>query len=176
MTEDDIVCYSDDEISKEKKIVNKISDYSLRKRKLMGERLKVKKSKIKHKVLIPGVKKMNREKLVKSELEYSDYSESEEESSSIEEEEDRSLIKRRNTEDDDDGDGEQIRLHNSSKISKILIPSKDSSYGNLSNNSNENNNNDNNKNTLISNILSLKTLIISVIIGFTGSLFFYRWK
>jgi hypothetical protein len=70
---------------------------------------------------------MNREELVKSELEYSDYSESEEESSSIEEE-DRSLIKRRDTEDDDDGGGgEQIKLYNSSRIKdsiKISIPAE----------------------------------------------------
>jgi hypothetical protein len=122
----------------------------------------VKRSKIKHKVLILGNKNMNREKLVKSELKYSDYSESEEEESNSIEEEDRSLIKRRDTEDDDDGDGEQIKLHNSSKISKILIPSEDSSYGNSSNNSNENNNKKN-KNTSIGNILSLKTLVTSII-------------
>jgi hypothetical protein len=42
----------------------------------------VKRSKIKHKVLITGDKNMSRKKLVKSELEYSDYPESEEESSS----------------------------------------------------------------------------------------------
>jgi hypothetical protein len=104
MTEDDTDLYSDDENPKEKKIANKIIDYSLGKRKLIGEKLKVKRLEIKHKVIIPGDPNMNREDLVKSELEYSDYSESEEESSFIEE--DRSLIKRRDTEDDDDGDGE----------------------------------------------------------------------
>jgi hypothetical protein len=116
---------------------------------------------------MPGDKKMNREKLVKSELDYSNYSKSKEEENNSVEEEDRSLIKRRDTEDDDDRDKEQIRLQNSSKINKILIPSEDSSYSNSSNNSsnnsNENNNNDNNKNTSNSNILSLKTLITSII-------------
>jgi hypothetical protein len=46
----------------------------------------VKRSKIKHRIIIRGDSKKNREDIVKSELEYSDYSESEEESSSIEEE------------------------------------------------------------------------------------------
>jgi hypothetical protein len=163
MTGDDTDIYSDDENPKEKKIANKIIDYSLGKRKLIGDKLKVKRSKIKHKVLIPGDKNMNREKLVKSELEYSDYSESEEETSSIKEE-DRSLIKRRDTEDDDDG-GEEIKLHDNSRIkdsTKISIPSEDISYGNSSNDSKENSNN-NNKNTSISNMLSLKTLITSFI-------------
>jgi hypothetical protein len=57
-------------------------------------------------------------------------------------------------------------LHNSSRIKdsrKILIPSEDTSYGNFSNDSKENNNNNNNKNTSISNMLSLKTLITSII-------------
>jgi hypothetical protein len=45
---------------------------------------------------MPVDQKRNSEDLVKSELEYSDYSESEEESNSIEKE-DRSLIKRRDT-------------------------------------------------------------------------------
>jgi hypothetical protein len=109
---------------------------------------------------------MNREKLVKSELEYSDYSESEEENSSIKE--DRSLIKRRDTEDDDDGDREQIRLHNSSKIKdsiKISIPSEETSYGNSSNGSKENSNN---KNTSINNI------DVSIVFNdITRSLFIY---
>jgi hypothetical protein len=60
----------------------------------------------------------NREDLVKSELEYSDYSKWEEESSSIEE--DKSLIKRRDTEDDDDGDGEEIKLHDNSRIKDLI--------------------------------------------------------
>jgi hypothetical protein len=44
----------------------------------------MKRSKIKHRVIIPGDSKKNREGLMKSELEYFDYSESEEEGSSIE--------------------------------------------------------------------------------------------
>jgi hypothetical protein len=119
ITEDDTDLYLDDENPKEKKIANKIIDYSLGKRKLTGEKLKVKKSKIKHRVIILGDAKKNREDLVKSELECSDYSESEEESSFIEEE-DRSLIKRRDTEDDDDGDGEEIKLHDSSRIKNLI--------------------------------------------------------
>jgi hypothetical protein len=105
ITENDTDIYSDDENPKEKKIPNKIIDYSLEKRKLIGGKLKVKKSEIKHNIIIPGDAKKSREDPVKSELEYSDYSELEEESSSIEEE-DRLLIKRRDTQDDDDGDGE----------------------------------------------------------------------
>jgi hypothetical protein len=67
----------------------------------MGEKLKVKRSKIKHKVIIPGYSNRNRENLVKLELKYSDYLESEEENS---EEEDGFLIKRKDIYDDDDGD------------------------------------------------------------------------
>jgi hypothetical protein len=60
MTQDDTDIYSDEENPKENKIANKIIDYSLGKRKLLGEKLKVKRSKIKHKVLIPGDKNMKR--------------------------------------------------------------------------------------------------------------------
>jgi hypothetical protein len=56
--EDDTDLYSDDENPKEKKIANKIIDYTLGKRKLTGEKSKVKRSKIKHKMLIPGDKNM----------------------------------------------------------------------------------------------------------------------
>jgi hypothetical protein len=87
MTEDDTDIYSDEENPREKRIANKIIDYSLGKKKLIGDKLKVKRSKIKYKVLISGDKNMNREKLIKSELEYSDYSELDEESNSIDEEE-----------------------------------------------------------------------------------------
>jgi hypothetical protein len=38
----------------------------------------MKKSKIKHKMIIPGNKNINKKKLVKSELEYSDYFKSKE--------------------------------------------------------------------------------------------------
>jgi hypothetical protein len=109
---EDTEIYSDDENPKGKKIANKIIDYTLGKRKLIGEKLKVKRSRIKHRVIIPGDPKKNREDLVKSELEYS---ESEEESSFIEKK-DRSLIKRRDTEDDDGGNGEEIKLYDSFRI------------------------------------------------------------
>jgi hypothetical protein len=52
-----------------------------------------------------------------------------EEESSSTEEEDRSLNKRRDTEDDD-GNGEEIKLHDSSRIkdsTKISIPSEETS-------------------------------------------------
>jgi hypothetical protein len=52
-------------------------DYTLNKEKSKKEKLKVRKSRLKHKVLIPGDSKMDREKLVKTELEYFDISESE---------------------------------------------------------------------------------------------------
>jgi hypothetical protein len=58
--EDDTDLYSDDKNPKEKKIANKIIDYSLGKRKLIGGKLKVKRSKIKYKVIIPGDSKMNK--------------------------------------------------------------------------------------------------------------------
>jgi hypothetical protein len=74
IAEEDTEIYYDDENSKGKKITNRIIDYTLRKRKLIREKLKVKRMKIKHRVIIPGDLKRN--DLVKSELEYSDYSES----------------------------------------------------------------------------------------------------
>jgi hypothetical protein len=61
MTEDDTDIYFDDENQKEKKIANKIIDYSLGKRKLIEKKLKVKRLKIEHKVLIPENPNMNRE-------------------------------------------------------------------------------------------------------------------
>jgi hypothetical protein len=61
---------------------------------------------------------MNKKKLVKTELEYSDISESEEEESSEEKDEDRLLIKRRDKGDDDDGDPKQISLNNIIKVIK----------------------------------------------------------
>lgn len=54
MTDDGIDFYLDEDNSKEKKIANEIIDYGLNKKKLMNEKLKVKKLKIKHKVLMPG--------------------------------------------------------------------------------------------------------------------------
>jgi hypothetical protein len=50
--------------------------------------------------------------LMKSELQYSKYSESDDEN--LVEEEDRSLIKRKDT-DDDEGDGKEIELYDNSK-------------------------------------------------------------
>jgi hypothetical protein len=46
--------YSDDENPKVKKVANKIIDYTLGNKKLTGEKLKVRKSKIKHRVIILG--------------------------------------------------------------------------------------------------------------------------
>jgi hypothetical protein len=65
-----------------KKVANKIIDYTLRNKKLKREKLKVRRSKIKHRVIMPGDSRRNKEDLVKSELKYSDVSESEEEKSS----------------------------------------------------------------------------------------------
>jgi hypothetical protein len=56
----------------------------LNKEKHNKKKLKVRKSRLRHKTIIPGDLNMNREKLVKTELEYSDISESEEEESSEE--------------------------------------------------------------------------------------------
>jgi hypothetical protein len=65
---------------KEKKIANKTVDYALRKRKLTNEKLKVKQSRIKHKIIIISEdSRKSKKNLVKSELEYFDYSESKEE-------------------------------------------------------------------------------------------------
>jgi hypothetical protein len=93
-------------------------DYTLNKEKPKKEKLKVRKSRLRHKVLILGDPNMNREKLVKTETEYSDISESEEEESSEEKDEDRSLIKR-NKKDDDDNDGDPKQLSSSNNI-KII--------------------------------------------------------
>jgi hypothetical protein len=68
ITENDTDIYSDDENPKEKKIANKTVDYTLGKKKLIGERLKVKNSRIKHRVIIPGDSKRNREDLSSSTL------------------------------------------------------------------------------------------------------------
>jgi hypothetical protein len=80
--DDDTDIYSDDEKSKIKKIANKIVDYTLDNKKPTKERLKVRRSKIRHRVIMPGDSKRNREDLVKSKLEYSNVSESEKEESS----------------------------------------------------------------------------------------------
>jgi hypothetical protein len=81
IAKDDTDIYSNDENPKEKKIANKIINYTLGNKKLMKEKLKVRRSKIiKHRVIIPGDSRRSREDLVKSELEYSDVSDTEEES------------------------------------------------------------------------------------------------
>jgi hypothetical protein len=64
--------YSDVENPKVKKVANKIIDYTLKNKKLKGEKLKVRRPKIKHRVIMPGESRKNREDLIKSELEYSD--------------------------------------------------------------------------------------------------------
>jgi hypothetical protein len=87
VADDDLDIYSDDENPKAKKIANKMVDYTLDKKKSTKEKLKVKKSHIRHKIIMPGDSKRNRENLVKTELEYSDISESEEEESSEEKDE-----------------------------------------------------------------------------------------
>jgi hypothetical protein len=71
-------------------------------KKLTREKLKVRRSKIKNRVIMPGDSRRNREGLIKSELKYFDISESEEEESSEEKDKDGSLVKRRDIEDDDD--------------------------------------------------------------------------
>jgi hypothetical protein len=62
---DDTDIYSDDENPKVKKIANKIVDYTLENKKLSKEKLKVRRSKIKHTVITPGDLRRNREDLVK---------------------------------------------------------------------------------------------------------------
>jgi hypothetical protein len=67
-----------------------------------------------------GDSKMDRENLIKTELEYSDILESEEEESSEEKDEDRSLIKRKDKRDDDD-DPKQISSSNNIRIIKNAL-------------------------------------------------------
>jgi hypothetical protein len=121
VVEDDTDIHSDEENTKAKKIVNKMIDYTLNKEKSKKEKLKLRKSKLRHKVLIPGDPNMNREKLVETKLKYSDISESEEKESSEEKDEDRSLIKRRDKRDDDDDDPKQISLSNNIKMIKNAL-------------------------------------------------------
>jgi hypothetical protein len=112
IADDDTNLYSNEENTKAKKIVGKIKK----------EKLKVRKSTLRHKVLIPQDSNINREKLIKTKTEYCDISESEEEESSEEKDEDRSLIKRRDKRDDDDdsdGDSKQISSSNNIRIIKI---------------------------------------------------------
>jgi hypothetical protein len=101
IAKEDTDIYSDNKNPKVKKVANKIIDYTLGNKKLTGEKLKVKRSKIKHKIIMQGNSKRNREDPIKSELEYSDVSELENKKSSEEKDEDRSLIKKRDIEDDD---------------------------------------------------------------------------
>jgi hypothetical protein len=53
VADDDTDIYSDDDNPKAKKIANKMVDYTLNKKKSNKEKLKVRKSRLKHKVLIP---------------------------------------------------------------------------------------------------------------------------
>jgi hypothetical protein len=66
------IAEDDDENPRVKKIVNKIIDYTLKNKKLAREKLKVRRLKIRHRVIMPGDSRRNRENLVKSELEYFD--------------------------------------------------------------------------------------------------------
>jgi hypothetical protein len=93
-------------------------DYALNNKKSSKEKFKVRRSKIKHTVIMPGNSRRNREDLVKSELEYFDISDSEEDSSK-EEDEGRSLVKRRNSEYDDNP--KQISPNNNILIIKNAL-------------------------------------------------------
>jgi hypothetical protein len=93
IAEKDRDVYSNDENTKVKKVTNKIINYTLGNKKQRGKKLKVKRSKIKHRIIIPTNSRRNREDLVKSELEYSDVSESEKEKSSEKKDEDKYLVK-----------------------------------------------------------------------------------
>jgi hypothetical protein len=164
VAEDDTDLYSDDKNPKKRKIANKIVDYALGKKKLTGEKLKIKRSRLKHKIIMSGDSRRNRKKLVKSKLEYSNYSELKEEESS-EEKEDKSLIKRKDI-DDDEGDGEGIKLHDNSRIkesSKTNSSSSSTSPEETSHDNSSNCSNGDNKNSSISIILLLKTIITSFI-------------
>jgi hypothetical protein len=68
MADDDTDIYSDDKNPRVKKIVNKIVDYTLDKKKPSKEKLKVRRSKIRYRVIMLGDSKRDREDLVKSEL------------------------------------------------------------------------------------------------------------
>jgi hypothetical protein len=62
LSDDYIDFYSDEDNPKERKIANKMIYYALgKKKKLTGEKLKVKKSRMKHEVIITGNSKKNRE-------------------------------------------------------------------------------------------------------------------
>jgi hypothetical protein len=102
VADNDTDIYSDNKNPKVKKIANKMVDYTLDKKKSGKEKLKVRRSKIKHTVIMLGDSRRDRKGLVKSELEYSDISKSEKKESSEEKDEDRSLVKRRDKKDDDD--------------------------------------------------------------------------
>jgi hypothetical protein len=84
IADEDTNLYSDEENTKAKKIAGKMVDCTLKKEKSKKEKLKMRKSRLRHKTLIPGDPNMNREKLIKTKTEYSDISESEEEESSEE--------------------------------------------------------------------------------------------
>jgi hypothetical protein len=109
-------------------------DYTLSKEKSKKEKLKVRKSRLRHKTLILEDPNMNREKLIKTELKYSDISESKEEESSEGKDKNRSLIKRRDKkdDDDDDSDGEpkQISLSSNIRIIKNDLILENSSSSN----------------------------------------------
>jgi hypothetical protein len=107
---------------------------------------------------------MNREKLVKTELEYSDISESEEEESSEEKNEDRSLIKRRDKRDDD-GDPKQISSSNNIRIIKNALKLDNSSSSKSEQNSNSSTpNNSINTENLSKKLILLKTLVLPLIL------------
>jgi hypothetical protein len=168
IADEDTDIYSDKENPKTKKIANKMVDYTLDKNKSNKKKLKVRKSTQRHKTLILGDPNMNRERLIKTEAEYYDMSESEEEESSEEKDEDRSLIKRRDKKDDDDdsdGNSKQISSINNIKIIKNALKLDNSSSSNsehYSNTSTPNNSDD--TNNLSKKLLSLKTLVLPLIL------------
>jgi hypothetical protein len=144
-----------------KKIANKIVDYTLDNKKPTKEKFKVRRSKIRHRVIMPRDTRRNREDLIKSKLEYSDVLELEEEQNSKEKDEDRSLIKKRDSEDDDDP--KEISPNNNIMIIKnalVLDNSSSSKSEDTSNNSTPNNS----KNTenLTKKLISIKTMLFSL--------------
>jgi hypothetical protein len=110
---------------------------------------------------------MYREKLIKTEIEYYDISESEEEESSEEKDEDRSLIKRREKDDDDDSDGDSKQISSSNNIKIIknalkLDNSSSSESEQIPNNSTPINSND--TENLSKKLMLLKTLVLPLIL------------
>jgi hypothetical protein len=123
---------------------------------------------------MPGDSRRNREDLVKSELEYFNFSESEEGESLEEKDEDRSLVKRRDFEDND-GDPKEISPNNNIMIIKNALKLDICSSKSEEAFNNSTPNNSKNIDNVVKGLTAVKTIFFSLFLMSSVLVFQELW-